>query len=110
LINKVRFDPPGNQLDREFVSIKNFGMAAIDLTGWTLRDNGGNVYTFPAATLAPGALLKLYSGSGANTATRLYWMSAGPIWNDTMDRALLTDASGLLRDRCAYRGGRWVLC
>jgi hypothetical protein len=110
LINKVRFDPPGNQLAREFVSIKNFGTSAIDLTGWALRDNGGNVYTFGGFVLGPGSLVKVYSGSGVSTASHLYWMNASPIWNDTMDRAILTDATGTLRDRCAYRGERWVLC
>ena len=52
LINKIRFDPPGDQLDREFVSIKNLGTSSADLTGWTLREQQGNVYTFPAFTLA----------------------------------------------------------
>ena len=111
LINKVRFDPPGNELDREFVSIKNYGTAAADLTGWTLRDQQGNVFTFPVFTLEAGTLVKVYSGSGADTTLHVYWMRPRPVWNDATDRALLSDPAGLLRDRCAYaRATRWVLC
>ena len=111
LINKVRFDPPGDQVEREFVSIRNFGTAPVDMTSWTLRDQQGNVYTFPAFTLQVGGLVKVYSGSGADTANHVYWMRSHPVWNDRTDRAQLSDSAGLLLDRCAYSGAeRWVLC
>jgi hypothetical protein len=93
------------------VSIKNVGTSSADLTGWTLRDQQGNVYTFPAFALEVGGLVKIHSGSGTDTAGHLYWMRAHPVWNDATDRAQLSDPDGLLRDRCAYSGAnRWVLC
>jgi len=111
LINKIRFDPSGDQLEREYMSIKNYGTSAADLTGWTVRDQQGDVYTFPAFTLEVGGLVKIYSGSGSDSTSHLYWMRSHPVWNDHTDRAQLSDPAGLLRDRCAYSGvKKWVLC
>jgi len=58
----------------EEVSIVNTEPIAVNLTGWTITDEGmRNIYTFPIFTLAPEANVTVHSGPGNDTATDLYW-------------------------------------
>jgi hypothetical protein len=58
-----RFDAPGNDnnnKEEEFVCLANPGGAAVELAGWTIKDEHGWTYTFPTFTLEPGAKVQLY--------------------------------------------------
>ncbi len=111
LINKVRFDPTRDELDQGFVSIKNFGNSAIDMTAWSLRNHEGDVFTFPSFRLEVGALVKVHTGPGVNTDNHLYWMSSCPIWGDIRDRAHCSTPPVSSGTRCVYAGvRRWALC
>lgn len=107
----IYYNSPGTDtgsnasLNAEWVRIHNFGSRARSLTGWTLRDRSGHVYRFPAFTLRPGATVTVHTGRGRNTATNLYWGSRWYIWNNTGDKAILRNQSGVLVDSCAWRGG-----
>ncbi|MGQ9613151.1 lamin tail domain-containing protein, partial [Chloroflexus sp.] len=102
----IEYDPPGSDLEGEFVVITNASHEPVDLTDWTLVDEGNkHTYTFPAFTLAGGAEVKLWTKSGIDDATNLCWGARRPIWNNTGDSAVLRDANGNLVSRYTYAAG-----
>lgn len=105
-ITYIEYDPPGNDLEGEFVVITNSSHEPVDLTGWMLLDEGSkHSYTFPAFTLAGGAEVKLWTKAGVDDANNLYWGARHPIWNNTGDSAILRDANGNLISRYTYAAG-----
>ena len=62
---QVAYDTPGDDAVEEWVEIYNPTSAAIDLTGWKLKDGSGS-FAFPAATqVAPGKhLIVARNGTG----------------------------------------------
>ncbi len=75
------------------MTIANTGAAAVDLSGWTLRDKNetSQHYVFPAGTsLAPGASLQVYTEPGHPYSFGRH----DQIWNDCGDAAALLDAHG----------------
>jgi hypothetical protein len=90
----------------EYVSLKNFTTKSIDMSGWKLKDDSGNAYIIPYPqtkfTLYAGATVKVWSKSGVNTTTDLYWGSPVPIWNDHGDCAYLRDAENDPVDSLCY--------
>ncbi|WP_298483204.1 lamin tail domain-containing protein [uncultured Chloroflexus sp.] len=105
-ITYIEYDPPGSDLEGEFVVISNASHEPVDLTGWTLIDEGAkHSYTFPAFVLAGGAEVTLWTKAGVNDANNLYWGSHRPIWNNTGDTAILRDANGNLISRYTYAAG-----
>ncbi|BBL68733.1 MBL fold metallo-hydrolase [Methanoculleus chikugoensis] len=82
-------------LREEWIAVANGDPAAVNLTGWTIADEGmRNTYTFPVFTLDPGAGVTVHSGAGNDTATDLYWGRGSPVWNNDGDLATLADANG----------------
>ncbi|KAF5032084.1 Lamin Tail Domain protein [anaerobic digester metagenome] len=82
-------------LQEEWVTVTNGASEPVDLTGWTIADEGmRNTYTFPVFTLDSGADVTVHSGSGNDTATDLYWGRSSAVWNNDGDTATLADANG----------------
>ena len=82
-------------LQEEEITITNADAAAVNLTGWTVTDEGTrNTYTFPVFTLDPGADVTVHSGVGNDTPTDLYWGRGAPVWNNDGDLATLADPDG----------------
>jgi|GEM_PF-1150428 len=105
VIYEVHYDAAGddwNNLNDEYVAIKNVGCAALSLTGWRLMDLAGHTFIFPGFSLNPGATVTVYTGSGTNTATALYWGSGSPIWNNDHDTAYLYDQNMNLIDKKSW--------
>lgn len=104
-IAHIEYDPPGRDLDGEYVLLRNSASVPADLTGWTLRDGEAkHLFVFPAFTLAPGAEVKLWTKPGLNDAANLYWGSRGAVWNNEGDTGTLTDRSGAVVSSLAYVG------
>jgi hypothetical protein len=102
-ITFIDYDPPGDDVQGEYVQIANSGGTAASMTNWTLRDNANHVFTFPTFTLNPGASVKVWTKAGTNTSTDLYWGSGAAIWNNTGgDCAYLRDAGGTPVDTYCY--------
>lgn len=101
-ITDIVYDPPGDDLAGEYVLLQNTGRLAVDMTGWTLRDEAGAVFTFPGFTLASGASVRVWVKAGANSATDLYWGRNGAVWNNGGDTATLRDAGGIEQDVFVY--------
>lgn len=90
----------GTNLNGEWVRLSNRGSTALSLAGWWFRDTDhtrGN-YVFPAGTSIPaGGSLRLYVGSGTNTASRRFWRQTGAVF-DNVDRSRGRGDGGFLFD------------
>jgi len=93
-IREVR--SPGVLSDEVLVVADDGG--PVDLTNWTLRDESGHLYTFPAIKLLQGGTVNLHTAAGTDTVTDLYWAQAGAVWSSGKS-ALLSDQGGNLRAR-----------
>jgi len=51
-------------------------------------------YTFPGGfTLDPGETVTVYTGSGTDTDSELYWGSGRAVWNNGGDTIIVTNAN-----------------
>jgi LysM repeat protein len=87
---------PGTLADEALV-IANQG-GPVDLAGWTIRDEAGHLYAFPALTLFEGGAVTLHTAAGSDTVTDLYWGLTEAVWASGR-QALLSDAAGNLHTR-----------
>jgi|GEM_PF-953067 len=76
----------------EQVEIQNLG-GQLNLLGWQLSDEQGNVYTFPDVRLVQGSILRIATRSGTNTPGFLYWNQNQAVWT-LNERVTLSDAAG----------------
>ena len=106
VVANVHADAEGNDnenLNDEYVIFKNTGSEVVDLSGWTVSDEADHVYYFPDGfTLDPGDEVILYTGSGTDTDSELYWGENGAIWNNSGDTVVLEDGSGNVVDTYEY--------
>lgn len=77
-------------LEVEYVEIHNQSQGSIDMTGWQLTDQDGQIFVFPALILNEGGAIKVLSKKGNNTVIELYWQSEVPIWQPGEIAELLT--------------------
>lgn len=104
----VEHDPPGRDeenLNGEWVDVRNDGELAADAGGWVLRDESStNRYTFPAGFVLPpdGAVVRVRVGCGTDSPTELFWCATEPVWNNGGDTAYLFDADGTVVARFPY--------
>jgi hypothetical protein len=104
-ITFIEYNPDGDDVIGEFVRIQNLGSAAQLMTGWTLSDESAHVYSFPTFTLAAGGTVQIWTKSGTDTTTDLYWGSSSAIWNNTGDTATLKSDQGQIVSSCGYGDG-----
>ena len=63
IINEVHVQSPLSP-EADFVELRNLGQATVNLSGWTLRDDGDNTFTFPDGTaLGQAELLGVWCGT-----------------------------------------------
>lgn len=79
----------------ESVILTNLG-GVINLAGWTLSDGADKRYTFPDVTLFANAEIRVFTRSGSNTPSDLYWGQSAAVWGATGTIAYLRDAGGKL--------------
>ena len=82
-------------LAAEYATVKNTGTVAVSLKGWKLADKAGHVLKLPSFTLKPGATVKIYTGKGTSTATKLYLAKQLDVWGGKHDTAKLFNAKGV---------------
>ncbi|WP_329112379.1 lamin tail domain-containing protein [Streptomyces sp. NBC_01353] len=99
-ISRVQADSPGREnrsnrsLNAEWVEITNNSRRAVNLDGWTLRDNDGNRYRFRDVRLAGRATIRIHTGEGRDTRTDLYQDRRDYVWDNRSDKATLRDDRG----------------
>lgn len=107
-VARIHADADGNDHDNlndEYVVLKNSGNDAVDIAGWTISDDSGHTYRVPSGvSMKPGATLTLYSGAGSNSASKLYWGSVSAVWNNGGDTIIVRNAAGDVVLRKAYSG------
>jgi len=105
-ITALHHDGPGSDRvapNGEWVELTNEGDVPVDLSGYTLGDEGLHLYAFGAVVLTPGATVRIRSGRGVDTATELYWGLAGEeVWDNDGDTAYLRDPTGAFVDHFSY--------
>lgn len=102
-ITHIEYNPEGSDLQGEFVRIQNGSANTIDLSGWTLRDQENkHTFTFPSFSLEPNAEVAIWTKSGDNDDSNLYWGNRSAIWNNEGDTAVLSDADGNEVTRFSY--------
>jgi len=68
------------ELDFERVVLQRTGDGDLSLSGWRLEDGTGKEYIFPSLTLYKGGGINLYTRTGQDTVTDLFWGLNTPIW------------------------------
>ena len=86
-------------LNDEYVVLKNIETTPIDVTGYRLTDEANHTYYFPENFIVePQTIIKIHTGHGNNTQEDLYWNNDYPIWNNNGDTAYLWNNEGILID------------
>jgi phosphatidylserine/phosphatidylglycerophosphate/cardiolipin synthase-like enzyme len=101
-ITYIEYNPPGDDVQGEYVQIDNAGSAPANTSGWTLKDDANNTFTFPSFTLSASASVRVWTKAGAHTGTDLYWGRGSAVWNNTGDCAYLMDGRGVLVSTYCY--------
>jgi pimeloyl-ACP methyl ester carboxylesterase len=101
-ITEIYFNPPGRDIDEEYVEIRNNTADAVGMERWTLRDRKNHVFTFPDFELPAGASAKVWTKAGVDDAENLFWGRRAAVWNNTGDKAVLRDENGVDVARYAY--------
>ena len=108
--------PVGGKAADEWVSVRNTGASAVDLSGWTLRDSGNSgFHTFPGGSiLAPGDFRVVFSGKGVDgskTGRDLYANRTARLYSNVGTGPLLVGDGAYLLDRAgAFRAWREYPC
>ncbi|MEV0695990.1 lamin tail domain-containing protein [Streptomyces sp. NPDC050388] len=114
-ISDVQYDSPGpddrsnHSLNKEWLEITNNTRRAVNLDGWTLRDEDGHRYRFDNVRLAGRATVRVHTGVGRDTRTDLYQDRRHYVWDNRADTATLRDDRGRTVDTESWgrhRGGR----
>jgi endonuclease YncB( thermonuclease family) len=93
-----------SNLDDEWVRFTNLAADALDLDGWTVRnESSSHRYRFAALTLPPGGSVTLRSGCGVDTDTERHWcVSGSAVWNNAGDTVFLLDPAGNVVTQLGY--------
>ena len=96
----INWDPMGvdeKEPHAEWVKIENESPSAtLSLGGWWFRSADYPRLHIPAGTtLAPGAILTIYTDHGRNTNSSLYWNYDKPQWGNPVDKTHEGDAGYL---------------
>lgn len=107
VINEIAWAGSAASANDEWIELYNPGATAVDLSGWKIRDDGADAYTFVAgASIAAGGyfLIEDSENSISNiTADAIYNMSLA----NTGDTIQIVDGSDALIDTVNGSGGAW---
>lgn len=68
----------------EYLVFQNAGEQPVDLGGWSVENDDGRSYVFPAEfVLPPNERVTLHSGRGDDTDADLYWGAEESVWDPT---------------------------
>lgn len=90
-------------LGQEVIMLRRLGEGNLRLSGWSLRGDGGSIFTFPEQpelVLYKGGAVQVYTKPGTDTATDIYWNRTEPAWRSGETIQVL-DSEG--NQRAVYR-------
>lgn len=88
-------------VNSERVELRNVGNV-VNLQGWTLSGDNGEIFIFPEIRLQNGQRVLVYTRQGIDTPAALYWGRENAAWAEG-DSITLTDAAGQVQ--MAFRVG-----
>lgn len=98
----VNWDAPGRDSDNlngEYVAIRNAGTTDVPIAGWWVRDTMLRRFVFPAGTvLRAGDTIYVHAGAGTNTGNRFYWDQDGPVFENASGAPVYAGDGGYLYD------------
>jgi hypothetical protein len=101
-----QFNAPGNDNENkneEYVCIANNGSGAVDFSGWSMNDQYGWTYQFPAYILEADSTVKIRTGCGDDSQLDLYWCKdETAVWNNDGDCVYLLNNEGELITEYCY--------
>ena len=111
-VTNFHFNAAGDDnynLNDKYITLKNKCSYSIDMTGWTIKDEtASHLYTIPSFTFQGGSTFNLFTGTGTNTNSALYWGRTtgnyAAIWNNGGDTLFLRDNNGNLVLSQSYSG------
>lgn len=78
----IEYNPDGDPLD-EYVEIENTKNKSVDMTDWRISQDGDTrKFDFPDFTLGSDRKVKVWTKSGTDTSTNLYFDQTEPWWKD----------------------------
>ena len=81
---------PNNEFVQLELDSRYAPSGTYDLTGFSLKNNHGDSFKIPNGTIIKQNVpIHIFTGSGTNTATNLYWGLSNGIWDDMGDCAHL---------------------
>ena len=90
-------------LNDEYVIIKNINTTPIDMTGYSLTDEADHTYYFPENyIIEPKTIVKIHTGYGNNSQEDLYWNNDHPIWDNDGDTTYLWNTDDILIDTYSW--------
>jgi len=98
----VRSYGAGDQEPDEYVEIRNDDTQPVQLNGWTLRNSGSHVFTFPNHLMQPGQVCRVYTNEDHPEWCGFSYGSESAIWNYADGCAYLWDSVGTLIDPYCY--------
>ena len=101
-IDYIEYDPEGSEVDGEYLIITNHDNDNISMEGWYLQDEAARTAYEFNYTLEIDASVRVYTGSGEDNETALFWGWYQGIWNNGGDMAILQDEDGLMVDYYRY--------
>lgn len=115
-ISFIEYNPPGDDVQNEFIELTNFGGTAQDLEGWSIvpttfaRGDGyekvlHDPFYFPTHVLQPGETVRVWTKIGIVNPPNYYWNAVTEIWLNNGDVARLYDDVFNEVDVCDYPGG-----
>ena len=75
--------------DAEIVIVKYEGTGQLDLTGWQLKDDNGNIFKFPKLILYPNGAVQVHTATGTDTVIDLYWGIGDAVWSSGENAQLI---------------------
>ena len=96
-IAAVHYNAAGDDnenLNDEYITIRNSGTTTADLTSWQIRDSDGFVYTLPSVSLSSRESMKIHTGNGTPSAGEIFMGSPDPVLNNDGDTVTLADREG----------------
>ena len=84
---------------QEVVLLRRVGEGDLHMAGWQLQDQDGNRYEFPQQpelVLYKGGAVQVFTRTGADTATEVYWNRTAPVWRSG-EQITLLDSAGNVR-------------
>jgi hypothetical protein len=107
-IVSIVYTAPGDDLAEERVLIRNDRPQAVDLVNWKLHDSRSHpaspnfTFVFPSVQLQPGEDLAVWTRTGANNPSNVFWQLRRSVWNNDGDTAVLVDDTGVEISRFSY--------